>query len=53
MKTDITYSQCKYQSNSNMFQVSNDYMFEVNNRNTRTRNEIGSKLTINIPEECY
>ena len=48
MKTDITYSQCKYQSNSNMFQVSNDYMFEVNNRNTRTRNEIGSKLTINI-----
>ena len=53
MKTDITYSQCKYQSNSNMFQVSNDYMFEVNNRNTRTRNEIGSKLTINIPERRH
>ena len=26
------------------------YLFKVNNRNTRTRCEICSKLTINIPE---
>ena len=28
------------------------YMFKVNNRNTRTRCEICSKLTINTPERC-
>ena len=27
-----------------------NYMFKVNNRNTRTRSEIFSKLTIKIPE---
>ena len=27
-----------------------NYMFKVNNRNTRTRYEICSKLTIKIPE---
>ena len=29
------------------------YMFKVNNRNTRTRCEICSKLTINIPEQRH
>ena len=28
------------------------YLLKVNNRNTRTRCEICSKLTINIPERC-
>ena len=28
-----------------------NYMFNVNNRNTRTRSEICSKLTIKIPEQ--
>ena len=28
-----------------------NYMFKVNNRNTRTRREICSKLTIKIPEQ--
>ena len=27
-------------------------MFKLNNRNTRTRCEIGSKLTIKIPKRC-
>ena len=27
-----------------------NYMFKVNNRNTRTRSEVCSKLTIKIPE---
>ena len=30
-----------------------NYMFKVNNRNTRTRCEICSKLTINIPERRH
>ena len=29
------------------------YMFKVNNRNTRTRCEICSKLTIKTPEQRY
>ena len=29
-----------------------NYMFKVNNRNTRTRCEICSKLTIKTPERC-
>ena len=29
-----------------------NYMFKVNNRNTRTRCEMYSKLTIKIPERC-
>ena len=29
------------------------YLFKVNNRNTRTRCEICSKLTIKIPERRY
>ena len=28
-----------------------NYMFKVNNRNTRTKSEICSKLTIKIPEQ--
>ena len=30
-----------------------NYMFKVNNRNTRTRCEICSKLTIKTPERCH
>ena len=30
----------------------NNYMFKVNNRNTRARFEICSKLTIKIPDRC-
>ena len=30
-----------------------NYMFKVNNRNTRTRCEICSKLTIKTPEDMY
>ena len=30
-----------------------NYMFKVNNRNTRTRCEICSKLTIRIPEQRH
>ena len=30
-----------------------NYMFKVNNRNTRTRCEIGSKLTIKTPERYH
>ena len=30
-----------------------NYMFKVNNRNTRIRCKICSKLTINTPERCY
>ena len=30
-----------------------NYMFEVNNRNTRARCEICSKLTIKTPERCH
>ena len=30
-----------------------NYMFKVNNRNTRTRCEICSKLTIKTPERRY
>ena len=29
-----------------------NYIFKVNNKNTRTRSEICSKLTINTPERC-
>ena len=29
------------------------YLFKVNNRNTRTRREICSKLTIKTPEQCH
>ena len=30
-----------------------NYLFKVNNRNTRTRCEIYSNLTIKIPERCH
>ena len=30
-----------------------NYLFKVNNRNTRTRCEICSKLTIKKPEQCH
>ena len=30
-----------------------NYMFKVNNRNTRTRYEICSKLTMKTPEQCH
>ena len=32
--------------------LAGNYMFKVNNRNTRTRCEIYSKLTIKTPERC-
>ena len=32
---------------------SGNYMFKVNNKNTRTKCEICSKLTIKIPERRY
>ena len=37
--------------NEVIFPVGN-YMFKVNNRNTRTRYEIGSKLTTKMAERC-
>ena len=36
----------------NTFYSAGNYMFEVNNRNTRTWCEICSKLTIKTPERC-
>ena len=30
-----------------------NYMLKVNNRNTKTRCEICSKLTIKTPEQCH
>ena len=33
--------------------AASNYMFKVNNRNTRTRCKICSKLTIKIPERCH
>ena len=30
-----------------------NYMFKVNNRNTKTKCEICSKLTIKTPERCH
>ena len=30
-----------------------NYMFKVNNRNTRTKCDICSKLTIKTPERCH
>ena len=41
----ISYEQYRFQLYS-----SGNYMFKVDNRNTRTRCEIYSKLTIKIPE---
>ena len=38
--------------NTPLFPAGN-YIFKVNNRNTRTRCEICSKLTIKIPERRY
>ena len=39
-------------SENNSFQAGN-YMFKVNNRNTRTRCEWCSKITIKKPERCH
>ena len=33
--------------------LADNYMFKVNNRNTRRRREIYSKLTIKTPEQRY
>ena len=33
--------------------TANIYSFEVNNRNTRKRRQICSKLIIKTPERCY
>ena len=41
--TDPTFSR--------QFIPAGNYMFKVNNRNTRTRCEMCSKLTIKIPEQ--
>ena len=38
--------------NSSVGAWAGNYMFKVNNRNTRTRCGICSKLTIKIPERC-
>ena len=37
-------------TNHSLLLLSKHYLFEVNSRNTRTRYEIFSKLTIKIPE---
>ena len=44
--------QLQKQFNINCTPVGN-YMFKVNNRNTRARSEICSKLTIKIPEQRH
>ena len=33
--------------------LANIYLFKVNNRNSRQKSEICSKLTINPPEGCH
>ena len=40
----------QYCRNQKNFVPANNYMFKINNRNTRTRCEICSKLTIKTPE---
>ena len=44
---------CKNSSYSNGSNLVGNYMFKVNNRNTRIRCEICSKLTIKTPERRY
>ena len=44
---------CKNQCMINSMTPAGNYMFKVNNRNTRTRCEICSKLTIKTPERRY
>ena len=36
-----------------VFSIAGNYMFKVNNRNTRTRYEICSKLTIKTPLNIF
>ena len=44
----------RYSTGSKMFLFpAGIYMFKVSNRNTRTRCEIGSKLTIKTAERCH
>ena len=49
----IVYSQMHNQIMGIESSISADiYILKVNKRNTRTRCEIGSKLTIKTPERC-
>ena len=51
MKNSLTLVSTSYYLIKIRSPASN-YMFQVNNRNTRTRCEICSKLTIKTPERC-
>ena len=44
------YLQCSQNKSNINYYPAGNYMFKVNNRNTRTRCEIYSKLTIKTPE---
>ena len=50
----VEIDQLDFLINENLFEVihnpAGNYMFKVNNKNTRTRCEICSKLTIKMPE---
>ena len=48
----IVISVKKQQDFTSRSNPAGNYMFKVNNRNTRTRCEICSKLTIKTPERC-
>ena len=48
---DWTDRSKTYPTFSRQFIPAGNYMFKVNNRNTRTRCEMCSKLTIKIPEQ--
>ena len=53
MKHNITNYDTYYDTYNTKYDTYNpagNYMFKVNNRNTRTRCEICSKLTIKTPE---
>ena len=45
---EVNFNENVYRNNS----PASNYMFKVNNRNTRTRCEICSKLTIKTPEDA-
>ena len=42
-----------YRSLDSQYYPSGNFMFKVNNRNTRTRREICSKLTMKAPERRH
>ena len=39
--------------NDNIETLAGNYIFKLNNRNTRTRSKMCSKLTIKTPEQCH